>query len=188
MYPLALLVFFASILVPMFKLIALVAMLLATQIGRPEAGRVLLLRERTMLYYIVAWVGRWSMVDIFGNRCWARARPVRQCRHHPARHRRSPFCAVVFITIFAAAVLDPRLLMGCPPPPPISLYSRDSRLPLQLNPQGRAGSWRLIPKRTRKAYGFQRRKLIVRPPSLSPGSPLRMELLCRPYCHGRPWP
>ena len=65
MYPLALLVFFASILVPMFKLIGLSAMLLATQLGGPDSGAAMLLRERTRLYYIVAWIGRWSMVDIF---------------------------------------------------------------------------------------------------------------------------
>ena len=65
MYPLALLVFFASILVPMFKLIGLSAMLLATQLVGPDSGAAMLLRERTRLYYIVAWIGRWSMVDIF---------------------------------------------------------------------------------------------------------------------------
>jgi len=53
-YPLALLVFFASILVPLFKLLALIVMLLATQIGRPEAGASMLLRQRTVLYAIVA--------------------------------------------------------------------------------------------------------------------------------------
>ena len=65
MYPLALLVFFASILVPLFKLIGLSAMLLTTQFVGPDSGAAMLLRERTRLYYVVAWIGRWSMVDIF---------------------------------------------------------------------------------------------------------------------------
>ena len=60
MYPLAALVFFASIAVPMMKLIGLSIMLITTQTGR--AGW---LRDRTRLYHAVRWIGRWSMIDIF---------------------------------------------------------------------------------------------------------------------------
>ncbi|MFO1085205.1 MAG: paraquat-inducible protein A [Reyranellaceae bacterium] len=110
MYPLALLVFFASILVPMFKLIALVAMLLATQIGRPEAGASVLLRERTMLYYIVAWVGRWSMVDIFMESLLGALVQFGNAVTIQPGIGALAFCAVVFITIFAAESFDPRLM------------------------------------------------------------------------------
>ena len=58
-------VFIASILVPMFKLIGLAVMLGATMMVTTERGAAVLLSQRTKLYYIVAWVGRWSMVDIF---------------------------------------------------------------------------------------------------------------------------
>ena len=64
MYPLALLVFFASVLVPMFKLIGLAIMLMAI-VRTTEMGASVMLPQRTKLYYIVAWIGRWSMVDIF---------------------------------------------------------------------------------------------------------------------------
>ena len=60
LYPLAALVFFASIAVPMLKLVGLTVMLVATQTGR--AGW---LRDRTRLYHVVRWIGRWSMIDIF---------------------------------------------------------------------------------------------------------------------------
>ena len=60
MYPLAALVFFASIAVPMLKLVGLTLMLVATQTGRSGW-----LRDRTRLYYVVRWIGRWSMIDIF---------------------------------------------------------------------------------------------------------------------------
>src|SRR5262249_35409517 len=59
-YPLAALVFVASILVPMLKLVGLSIMLIATQ-----SGRVGWLRDRTRLYHIVRFIGRWSMIDIF---------------------------------------------------------------------------------------------------------------------------
>lgn len=110
MYPLALLVFFASILVPMFKLIALVAMLLATQLGRPEAGAAVLLRERTMLYHIVAWVGRWSMVDIFMESLLGALVQFGNAVTIEPGIGALAFCAVVFITIFAAECFDPRLM------------------------------------------------------------------------------
>src|SRR5262249_9084835 len=60
MYPLAALVFFASILVPVLKLVGLSIMLITTQTG--TLGR---LRDRTRLYQIVRFIGRWSMIDIF---------------------------------------------------------------------------------------------------------------------------
>jgi paraquat-inducible protein A len=59
-YPLAALVFFASILVPVLKLIGLSTMLVTTQ-----TGRLGWLRDRTRLYHIVRFIGRWSMIDIF---------------------------------------------------------------------------------------------------------------------------
>ena len=65
MYPLALLVFFASILVPLFKLIGLSIMLLAAMLLAAESGASFGLIQRTRLYYVVAWIGRWSMIDIF---------------------------------------------------------------------------------------------------------------------------
>ena len=60
MYPLAALVFFASIAVPVLKLVGLSVMLITTQTGRTGW-----LRDRTRLYHIVASIGRWSMIDIF---------------------------------------------------------------------------------------------------------------------------
>ena len=60
MWPLALLVFVASIMVPMMKLVSLVVMLVATQRG--SAWR---LHDRTTLYRLVDFVGRWSMIDVF---------------------------------------------------------------------------------------------------------------------------
>ncbi len=110
MYPLAALVFFASIMVPLFKLLGLGSMLAATQFGRPERGASLLIRERTVLYHIVAWIGRWSMVDIFmESLLGALVQFGRAVTIEPGVGALA-FCAVVFITIFAAETFDPRLM------------------------------------------------------------------------------
>ncbi|MEA2845646.1 MAG: paraquat-inducible protein, partial [Rhodospirillaceae bacterium] len=127
MYPLALLVFFASILVPLFKLIGLSAMLLATQLVGPESGAAMLLRERTRLYYVVAWIGRWSMVDIFmESLLGALVQFGRAVTIEPGIGAVA-FCAVVFITIFAAEAFDPRLMWDA--------AARNAHRPL---PSGRA--------------------------------------------------
>jgi paraquat-inducible protein A len=110
MYPLALLVFFASIMVPLFKLLGLGSMLAATQLGSPGKGASVLIRERTMLYHIVAWIGRWSMVDIFmESLLGALVQFGRAVTIEPGVGALA-FCAVVFITIFAAETFDPRLM------------------------------------------------------------------------------
>ncbi len=110
MYPLAALVFFASIMVPLFKLLGLGSMLAATQLGGPGAGASVLIRERTALYHIVAWIGRWSMVDIFmESLLGALVQFGRAVTIEPGVGALA-FCAVVFITIFAAETFDPRLM------------------------------------------------------------------------------
>jgi paraquat-inducible protein A len=110
MYPLAALVFFASIMVPLFKLLGLGSMLAATQLGRPGAGASILIRERTVLYHIVAWIGRWSMVDIFmESLLGALVQFGRAVTIEPGVGALA-FCAVVFTTIFAAETFDPRLM------------------------------------------------------------------------------
>ena len=60
MWPLALIVFVASVFVPMLKLAILVFLLVSVQ--RRSSWRPV---ERTRLYRITEAIGRWSMVDIF---------------------------------------------------------------------------------------------------------------------------
>lgn len=110
MYPLALLVFFASVLVPLFKLIGLAAMLSATTLAGTAETAGVLLRQRTRLYYVVAWIGRWSMVDIFmESLLGALVQFGRAVTIDPGVGALA-FCAVVFVTIFAAESFDPRLM------------------------------------------------------------------------------
>jgi paraquat-inducible protein A len=105
MYPLAALVFFASIAVPMLKLVGLTVMLVTTQTGRSEW-----LRDRTRLYHVVRWIGRWSMIDIFMEALLgALVRFGGVITIEPGIGAIA-FCGVVILTMFAAETFDPRLM------------------------------------------------------------------------------
>jgi paraquat-inducible protein A len=104
-YPLAALVFFASIAVPMLKLIGLSVMLVATQTGR--AGW---LRDRTRLYHVVRFIGRWSMIDIFMESLLGALVAFGAVITIQPGVGALAFCAVVILTMFAAETFDPRLM------------------------------------------------------------------------------
>jgi paraquat-inducible protein A len=105
MYPLAALVFFASILVPMLKLVGLSIMLIATQTG--AAGW---LRDRTRLYHIVRFIGRWSMIDIFMESLLGALVVFGSVITIEPGVGAVAFCGVVILTMFAAETFDPRLM------------------------------------------------------------------------------
>ena len=104
-YPLALLVFFASVAVPMLKLIGLSIMLITIQTGR--AGW---LRDRTRLYHIVRFIGRWSMIDIFMESLLGALVAFGSVITIEPGAGALAFCAVVILTMFAAETFDPRLM------------------------------------------------------------------------------
>jgi paraquat-inducible protein A len=105
MYPLAALVFFASVAVPSLKIIGLTIMLVATQTGRTGW-----LQDRTRLYYAVRWIGRWSMIDIFMEALLgALVRFGTVVTIEPGIGAVA-FCGVVILTIFAAETFDPRVM------------------------------------------------------------------------------
>ncbi len=105
MYPLAALVFFASVAVPMLKLVGLTVMLIATSAGR--AGQ---LRERTWLFRIVQQIGRWSMIDIFMESLLGALVSFGAIVTIEPGGGAVAFCAVVILTMFAAETFDPRLM------------------------------------------------------------------------------
>ena len=105
MYPLAALVFFASIAVPMLKMIGMTIMLVTTQTS--SAGQLV---GRTWLYHVVCWVGRWSMIDIFMEALLgALVRFGTVITIEPGIGAVA-FCAVVILTMLAAESFDPRLM------------------------------------------------------------------------------
>jgi paraquat-inducible protein A len=105
MYPLAALVFFASIAVPMLKLVGLSVMLVTVQTGRSDW-----LRDRTRLYHAVRWIGRWSMIDIFMEALLGALVKFGNVITIEPGIGAMAFCGVVILTMFAAETFDPRLM------------------------------------------------------------------------------
>ncbi len=104
-WPLAVVVFVASVLVPLLKLTALTYLLLSVQVGwrwRPA--------DRTRLYRITEAIGRWSMVDIYVVTILVALVRLGELASVRAEAGAVFFGAVVVLTIFAAESFDPRLI------------------------------------------------------------------------------
>ncbi len=105
MWPLAALVFFASIAVPVLKVIGLSTLLILTQ-----RSNTMRLHDRTVLYRIVDAIGRWSMIDIFmGSILVALVQFGNIASIYPGPGAVA-FAAVVILTMLAARSFDPRLM------------------------------------------------------------------------------
>ncbi len=105
MWPLALLIFFASVVVPMLKLIVL--SYLVVSVRRCSHWRPV---DRTRLYRITEAVGRWSMVDIYVVTILVALVKLGNLATIEAGAGALFFAAVVVITMFAAMSFDPRLI------------------------------------------------------------------------------
>jgi paraquat-inducible protein A len=105
MWPLAGLVFFASVAVPVLKLIGLGILLISTQMGSGWA-----LHDRTVLYRIVDAIGRWSMIDIFMESILVALVQFGQLASVYPGPGAIAFAAVVILTMLAARSFDPRLM------------------------------------------------------------------------------
>lgn len=105
LWPLALLVLFASIMIPMLKLVGLAVMMISTQCGSRK-----LLKERTMAYRVIEFIGRWSMIDVFMVSILVALVHFGQIAAVSANTGMVCFAAVVVLTIFAADIFDPRLM------------------------------------------------------------------------------
>jgi paraquat-inducible protein A len=105
MWPLALIVFVASILVPIVKILILGYLLLSVQL-RSAARPV----DRTRLYRFTEFVGRWSMVDVFVVSVLVALVHLGQVAEVEADLGALFFAAVVVLTMLAAKTFDPRLI------------------------------------------------------------------------------
>lgn len=99
----ALIVFCASILIPLLKLLALFYLVLTVRFGFAA-------RDRLRIYNVIEKIGRWSMLDVFllsvmvglvrlGNLATVRPGPGL-----------AAFAAVVILTLLASGSFEPRLL------------------------------------------------------------------------------
>jgi paraquat-inducible protein A len=104
-WPLSLIVLVASIMIPSAKILALGYLLIAVQRGSIENNE-----ERTRLYRMVEFIGRWSMVDVFVDTFTAalvQLQPLMSVEPGPGLVF---FAAVVVLTMLAVESFDPRLI------------------------------------------------------------------------------
>ena len=105
MWPLALIVFFASITVPFLKLAALTFLLVSVSVRsswRP--------RERTRLYRLVEYIGRWSMLDMFVVSLTVALIQLGAVADVEPGPGATWFAGVVIVTMLAAMSFDPRAI------------------------------------------------------------------------------
>src|SRR5271163_1687551 len=113
-WPLALVVLIASVMIPLGKLVSLAYLLISVQRGSIKSSR-----ERTRLYRMVVFIGRWSMLDVFVDTftvALVQLSPLMSVAPGPGVLF---FAAVVVLTMLAAESFDPRLIWdGADPPEP----------------------------------------------------------------------
>jgi paraquat-inducible protein A len=105
MTPIAILVFIASILVPLLKLIGLSILVFCVKRRWPVNSRLF-----TAMFRVIAFVGRWSMLDIFMISILIALVDNRGVAQVIAGSAATAFAAVVVLTMLAAKFFDPRLL------------------------------------------------------------------------------
>ncbi|HEX3848332.1 MAG TPA: paraquat-inducible protein A [Steroidobacteraceae bacterium] len=104
-WPIAVLVFIASIVVPLLKIIAL-GVLWWTAWRRYRGRRL----QRTQLYRMLEFIGRWSMLDIYAVSLLATLVQIQSFASIIVGWGAWAFAAVVVLTLFAARTFDERLL------------------------------------------------------------------------------
>jgi paraquat-inducible protein A len=104
-WPLGLLVFVASIVVPLLKLLAMGALLLSVMRRSPSHPL-----QRSKLFRLVEFIGRWSMLDVYAISLLVALVQVRSLAFIHAGLGALAFCAVVVLTMLAAQSFDERLL------------------------------------------------------------------------------
>ncbi|HZR37840.1 MAG TPA: paraquat-inducible protein A [Nevskia sp.] len=104
-WDLAVIVFVASIAVPLMKMACLALLLLSSRAGSRRWQR-----QRTRIYRMVEFIGRWSMLDVFVVALLlslVRFGILAEVRAGPGI---VAFCAVVVLTMLASMSFDPRLI------------------------------------------------------------------------------
>ena len=102
--PIAIIVFVASILVPILKIVLLFYIYLSLYLSPPLSHR-----KVTQLYHFVEWIGRWSMLDLFVISLMIVLLDMGQVSIE-AGPAILPFAIVVLSTMLSARAFDTRLL------------------------------------------------------------------------------
>jgi paraquat-inducible protein A len=101
----AAIVFLASIVIPLVKLLSLLYLVLSAQLGSRSAQRL-----RTRLWHFVDIIGPWAMLDVFLLAVLVALVKLRTLATVLPGPGLTAFCAVVVLTILASSSFDPRLI------------------------------------------------------------------------------
>ena len=107
MWEIAFLVFCASIMVPLLKLLGLFYLVLTVRSGRRK-------RDRTIVYKIIESIGRWSMLDVFLLSILVALVKLGSLATVLPGPGIIAFAAVVVLTILASQSFDPRIIWDAP--------------------------------------------------------------------------
>ncbi|MDH3768405.1 MAG: paraquat-inducible protein A [Gammaproteobacteria bacterium] len=104
-YPIAIIIFVASVFVPLGKILVLGWLCLSIQLGSTFA-----VTQKTKLYRVTEFVGRWSMIDVFVVGILVALIQLGNVMSILPGMAALAFAAMVVTTMLAAIVFDPRLL------------------------------------------------------------------------------
>ncbi|MBV1789782.1 paraquat-inducible protein A [Marinobacterium sp. D7] len=105
LWGIAIVVLAASILIPVGKILALGSLLIAIQFGKATN-----LKQKMVMFRIVHWIGRWSMLDIFVVGILVALVQFGNLAYIVGQTGALAFAGVVVFTMLAANTLDTRLI------------------------------------------------------------------------------
>jgi len=105
LYPIGLIIFLASIMVPLLKIMGLIILLLSVQ-GKLSMGTT----ERIRLFRIVDFFGKWSMLDVFVVSLLVSLVDLGEVATVYSGEGITAFCAMVILTMLASHSFDTRLI------------------------------------------------------------------------------
>ena len=112
MFPIALIIFIASFVVPLAKIVGLFYLLISL-----KRRSKLSAQQRTVMYRLIEFFGKWSMLDVFVVALLVALVEIGAVVEVVAGPGASAFGLMVIITIFAANSFDPRLIWDKDPNP-----------------------------------------------------------------------
>ena len=102
-YPVALIIFIASVVIPVVKILAILTLCLGAWFGRWPGAL-------TQVYRVTEYVGRWSMVDVFVVAILVGVVQLGSVMAISAGEGAFAFAGVVVLTMLASHSFDPRLI------------------------------------------------------------------------------
>jgi paraquat-inducible protein A len=105
LYGIAFIVFLASLLIPIGKLCGLLIMLFTLQMGWTTN-----MQQKMLMFRMVHWIGRWSMLDIFVVAVLVSLVQMGNLAQISGQQGATAFAGVVICTMLAANTFDTRLI------------------------------------------------------------------------------